>query len=56
MLYGTLEARSLIYRVKETFGEIESKNKKLISIKRTEHNIGDKKYLRTIHQVALVLH
>lgn len=49
MLYGTLEARSLIRRVTETFGEIESNNKKLISVKKTDHNIGDKKYLQVIH-------
>lgn len=55
MLYGTLEARSLIRRVTETFGKIEGKNKKLISIRKTEHNIGDKKYLQVIHSATQTL-
>lgn len=52
MLYGSKEARILIKRVKEAFYQISSKQKYLFSIKETDHNIGDKKYLRTIHQVA----
>lgn len=55
MLYGTLEARSLIRRVTDTFGKIEGKNKKLISIKKTDHNIGDKKYLQVIHATTQTL-
>ena len=52
MLYGTQEARSLILRVKNTFEELPSKNKHLISIKKTDHNIGDKKYLHSIQMAS----
>lgn len=49
MLYGAQEARTLIRRVTETFGEITVPYKKLISIKKTEHDIKDKKYLHQIY-------
>lgn len=52
LLYGVKEARSLIRRVKETFLHIPSKQKILLPIKNTDHSIGNKKYLQTIHQVA----
>lgn len=55
MLYGTLESRNLIRRVTETFGKIEGKNKKLMSIRKTDHNIGDKKYLYSIHVATQTL-
>jgi esterase/lipase len=56
MLYGTLEAKSLVKRVKKTFNQIPLKNKFLIPIKKTEHNIGDNRYLYAIHQIAKDLH
>lgn len=55
MLYGAKEAKSLIKRVNEAFQQITLSNKNLISIKKTEHNIGDRRYLNTIDQVAKVL-
>lgn len=55
MLYGAQEAKSLIKRVKETFEQIESGRKHLVSISKTEHEIGNKRYLNTIKQAALEL-
>lgn len=55
MLYGAKEAKSLIKRATEAFDQISSAHKYLIPIRETEHNIGDKKYLNIIHQVAKVL-
>lgn len=52
MLYGAREERSLIQRVTEVFDQISSNQKYLTAIKDTEHEIGDRKYLRTIHQVV----
>lgn len=55
MLYGAKEAKALIKRVNEAFDQVSSTNKYLIPIRATEHNIGDKKYLNKIHQVAKTL-
>lgn len=55
MMYGSQEARSLIRRVTDTFANISSANKFLISIYKTEHNIGTKRYLTKIHQAARAL-
>ena len=52
MMYGTLEARTLITRVKKTFGEIEVKEKSLFKVRKTEHNIGHKNYLLTISKAT----
>lgn len=52
MLYGEKETKSLIKRVTEAFEQISSANKSLIPIKKTEHDIGDKKYLYSIHQLT----
>ncbi|OGH12048.1 MAG: hypothetical protein A2857_03565 [Candidatus Levybacteria bacterium RIFCSPHIGHO2_01_FULL_36_15] len=52
MLYGTKEARSLKKRVRQAFGQISSTHKYLIPIKKTEHDIGDRRYLNKIHQIA----
>lgn len=52
MLYGTHEARSLKRRVTQTFDHISSKEKQLIQIRKTEHNIGDRRYLHTINQAV----
>ncbi|KKQ93295.1 MAG: hypothetical protein A3C27_00995 [Candidatus Levybacteria bacterium RIFCSPHIGHO2_02_FULL_39_36] len=52
MLYGSQEARSLIKRVKETFEQIDSKQKHLVSIRKTEHEIGNKRYIESIHLAA----
>lgn len=55
MMYGALEAKSLIKRVTDAFNRIYSANKFLISIYKTEHNIGAKRYLSEIHQAAKAL-
>ena len=55
MMYGAQEARSLIRRANDTFNHISSANKFLFSIYKTEHDIGDKRYLNKIHQAARVL-
>jgi|SRR6185369_2175999 len=55
MLYGSKEDRSLIRRVTETFGQISSNDKYLFPVKAADHNIGDKRYLQTIHQVSRLL-
>lgn len=49
MLYGAQEAKSLIKRVTNAFDQIESSEKHLIRISKTEHEIGNKRYLKTIH-------
>lgn len=55
MLYGKKEAKSLIHRVTQAFALTASRNKHLVPIQKAEHNIGDKRYLTTIHQVAKTL-
>lgn len=55
MLYGAKETKSLINRVTNTFDQMVSEDKYLTSIKSTEHDIGNKKYLQQIHQVAKLL-
>lgn len=52
MLYGAKETKPLIKRVRKTFKQITSTKKHLIPVKETEHNIGDKQYLHTIHHIA----
>lgn len=52
MLYGAKEERALIKRVENTFDQISLKDKYLISISKTKHDIGARSYLNTIHQVA----
>lgn len=52
MLYGAREEKLLIKRVTNAFSQISSTNKYLIQIKKAEHNIGDKRYLNKIHQIA----
>lgn len=52
MLYGTKEEKSLVKRVNKAFEQIESCEKYLIPIREVEHNIGDKRYLYTIHQAV----
>jgi len=56
MLYGTNEAKLLRRRVNKAFSQIAKRHKYLIPILETEHNISDKKYLNTIHQVARALY
>lgn len=55
MLYGTLEARALIKRVRTAFSEIDSENKQLLKVKKAEHNISDKKYTATIQKATKFL-
>lgn len=52
MLYGAKEAKPLINRVTQAFDQISSNDKHLIPIKKTEHNIGDRRYIKKIHQIA----
>lgn len=52
LLYGSKEARSLIRRVNDAFEQINLEEKYIQRIKATDHNIGDKRYLQSIHQVA----
>lgn len=55
MLYGAKEAKSLIRRATEAFYKISSPDKYLIPIYKTEHDIGNKRYLDKIQQIAKVL-
>jgi esterase/lipase len=52
LLYGSKEAKSLIKRVTTAFEQINLEEKYVEAVKSVEHNIGDKRYLQTIHQVA----
>jgi hypothetical protein len=52
LLYGSKEARSLIKRTNDAFKRIILEEKYVQSVKAADHNIGDKRYLHTIHQVA----
>lgn len=49
MLYGTKETKPLINRVHFAFSHITSSNKYLIPIQQTEHNLGGKRYMDSIH-------
>lgn len=51
-IYGQNEARTLIERTRKAYREINKKDKTITSIKKTTHNIGDKKYLGEINQIA----
>lgn len=55
MLYGAREAKELIKRVKTVFENIDKKNKYLLSIKNTDHDIADKKYLNKILEATVGL-
>lgn len=52
LLYGTEEEKILIARVKKTFAQIPRKRKYLISVDQAEHDLGNKEYLASIHQIA----
>ncbi len=52
MLYGTKEEKSLKKRVTAGFRQISSPEKYLIPIRATAHDIGDPRYLHTIHKLA----
>ncbi len=52
MLYGGQETTSLVRRVRNAFEQIPSVKKHLIRIPETKHEIGNKKYLSTIHEAA----
>ncbi|MCL4418739.1 hypothetical protein M1146_01400 [Patescibacteria group bacterium] len=52
MLYGAQEAKPLIRRVTDAFDQISTEKKHLIRISETKHEIGDKRYLNTIHQAT----
>lgn len=55
MLYGDMENKLLVDRVNKTFSQIELREKYLLPIQKTEHNILDKRYLQTISITARVL-
>lgn len=55
MLYGKEESKPLIKRATDTFYQIPSIEKYLISVKNTKHNIGDYRYLETINYFSKVL-
>lgn len=52
MVYGQEESKPLIKRVTQAYDLLESKEKYLIRIKETEHDISDKRYLHTLHYLA----
>ncbi len=56
LLYGAREEKSLIKRVQKAYRHIRSSHKYLFRIQEAEHNIGDKRYLHTLHQIAKQLH
>lgn len=55
MLYGSREEKSLIRRVRQAFADIESSQKYLLPVKATDHTIGNRRYLQTIHLAAKVM-
>lgn len=55
MLYGTREEKSLKQRVNKTYKQISKRKKYLFPINKTEHNIGDLRYLNKIYQITKVL-
>ena len=52
LLYGARESKPLIRRVTKTYKQLVSTDKYLIQVRAADHNIGDKRYLQTIHQIA----
>ena len=52
LLYGAKEEKSLRKRVADAYDKISSAHKYLIPILEAEHNIGDRRYLNKIHQIA----
>lgn len=52
ILYGTEEASSLIRRATQAFSKIPARKKYLIPVLKTEHNIGNTRYLQTIGLAA----
>jgi alpha-beta hydrolase superfamily lysophospholipase len=52
LLYGSRETKSLINRTTQTYNQINKTNKRLIKIKNTSHDLGDKKYLNKISQIT----
>jgi pimeloyl-ACP methyl ester carboxylesterase len=52
MLYGDKESKLLIKRVTQAFAHMQVKEKHLLPIRKTDHNIADKRYLHTIHFAA----
>ncbi len=56
MLYGAKEEKSLIKRVNEAYYQIPSSHKYLMPIQKTEHDIGDKRYLQKIQYATKQLY
>jgi predicted esterase len=55
MFYGAKETNPLIKRVKSAYRQISSDKKYLVSIKKTEHDIGHKNYLSAIYTATKML-
>lgn len=49
MLYGQEEASTLVKRVTDTFGQVKSPKKYLITVAKSDHEIGNSNYLHSIH-------
>ncbi|MCL5410519.1 MAG: hypothetical protein M1324_01540 [Patescibacteria group bacterium] len=52
MLYGAKEEKLLIKRARRAYNQITSKNKHLIPVSEAGHDLGNKRYLYAIHQIA----
>lgn len=55
LLYGTKEDKSLKKRIFDTYRQIPSAQKYLVSVKKTEHDLASRRYLDKIYQVVLEL-
>ena len=55
MFYGSEEVKSLIKRVKKAYKDIPSAKKYLFEISKTDHEIGNRRYLAAIHQATKFL-
>lgn len=55
LLYGSKEAKALIKRVKKTYDDLPTDNKYIFPIPKTEHALGDKKYLARLREVTKYL-
>lgn len=56
LLYGEKEEKSVITRVKKTYKKVPARQKYLLPIEDTRHEIGNTQYLQTIKYTARVLH
>ncbi len=56
MMFGDKEEKSLIKRVTKTYRQLVTPYKRLITVRETDHNIGNKRYLHSIHHIFKTLH